>query len=375
MSGASGGFLRARLGALYGLSLAACYTALGAWRPSWIDRPWRAAVPALALGLAAVAGQALQDRLTQLAERVGRSRFRAAGATAHGLVMMLGLLGLLLKLPTSASGAVRALLLFQPFFLLLAGLGRGQQGTLINAVALTAFASLAGGPLAAVAVVLCAMGVLIFLSADHYARLLIEYSGADAPVPRLLWREAVAPAAALGAALSIFFWLAPPRPLAVVVQAMPGATASPDVVLKLLLHLLGISIVAGLLFFLLLRWSGRTGESEGDADFEKAAARRRPEPPSPALPLPPEPPLEGWRSRVVRVYVKALEQLARWGLRRRPSQTPAEFARQLEPEGDAAALTALFTRARYGAEELSEAEFQEAERAAQSVLRGKQPPA
>ena len=375
MSGATGAFLRARLGALYALSLASCYAALAAWRPAWIDRPWRAAVPAILLGLAAIAGQALQDRLSLLAERVGRGRFRAAGATAHGLILMLGLLGLSLRLPTSASGAVRMLLFFHPLFLLLAGLGRGHQGTLLNAVALTVFASLAGGVVAAVAVVSCAMGVLIFLSADHHARLLLEYSAADAPGPRLLWREALAPAAALGVALSLVFVLVPPRPFAAFVASMPGSTAAPDVVMRLLVQLLGISVVAGIAFYLLMRWSGSVGESDGESDYEKAAARRRPEPLPASVPPAPEPALEGWRSRVVRVYVKALEQLARWGLRRRPSQTPAEFARRLEPEGDAASLTALFVRARYGAEELSEQDFEEAERAARSVLRGKQPPA
>ncbi len=58
----------------------------------------------------------------------------------------------------------------------------------------------------------------------------------------------------------------------------------------------------------------------------------------------------------------------------------AEFLQKHYKELDAAELAELIerlefeTRARYGAEELSEAEFQEAERAAQSVLRGKRPP-
>ena len=370
----AGSFLRARLGALYGLSLAAVYAALAAWRPSWIDGPLRAAFPAVLLGLAALAGQAAQDRLSLLAERVGRGRFRAVGAMVHGAVMAAGVLGLFFTQGTVTGGAVRMLVLFQPLFLLLAGLGRGHQGTLLNATALTAFASLAGGPLAAVAVVLGATGLLLFLSADHYARLLLEYPVAEPPGAGLLWREAIPSAAALGAALSLFFVLVPPRPFAAFVSSMPGAAAAPEALMRLLLQLLGVCLFAGIGFYLLMRWGGGVGEAAGEPDFEKAQARRRPEPSPAAAPAAPEPPLEGWRARIVRVYVKALEQLARAGLRRRPSQTPAEFARRLEPEPEASLLTALFSRARYGAEELSEAEFQDAERAAQSILRGKQAP-
>ncbi|HEX7897547.1 MAG TPA: DUF4129 domain-containing protein [Planctomycetota bacterium] len=371
MSGACGSFLRARLAALYLLSTSAVYAGLVAWKPGWIDGPLLVGWPPALLALAALAGQGLHDRLSLLADRAGRGRFRSAGATAHAAVAILGFLGLFLRQSQAAEAAVRAMVCLQPLFLLFAGLGRGHQGTLLNALLLTIFASLAGGPLAAAAVVACAVFVALFLSADHYARLLLEYPVRDAPGSWLVAREALPPAAALGAALSLFFVLVPPLPFAPFLKAMPAATVSPDLLLRLLFQLLGIAIFAGIAFYLLMRWGGGGAAEAREPEGQKAAARRRPEPAPVTGDAPPEPPLDGWRAKVVRVYVRALEQLARWGVRRKPSQTPAEFALKLDPPGEASILTALFVRARYGFEDLSEADLKEAERAAEAVLRRK----
>ena len=371
MTGACGSFLRARLAALYLLSLSAVYAALVAWKPGWIDGPLRVGWPPAALALAALAGQGLHDRLSLLADRVGRGRFRSAGAVAHGAIALLGFLGLFLRQAQAAEAAVRALVCLQPFCLLLAGLGRGHQGTLLNALILTVFAALAGGPLAAGAVVACAVFVALFLSADHYARLLLEYPVQEAPGSWLVAREALPPALALGAALSLFFALVPPLPFAPFVKVMPSAGVGADLLLRLLLQLLGIAVVAGVAFYLLLRWGGGGSPEVREPESQKASARRRSEPAPVGAEAAPEGPLDGWRAKVVRVYVRALEQLARWGVRRTPSQTPAEFARKLEPAADASILTALFVRARYGFEDLSEADLQEAERAAQALLRRK----
>jgi len=368
MTGSFGSFLRARLAALYLLSLSAVYAALVAWKPGWIEGPLLVAWPPALLALAALGGQGLHERLSLLADRVGRGRFRSAAAMVHGGVALLGFLGVFLKQAQAAEAAVRGLIYLQPLFLLLAGLGRGHQGTLLNALVLTVFAALAGGPLAAAAVVACAVFVTLFLSADHYARLLLEYPVQEAPGSWLVAREALPPAATLGIALSLFFALVPPLPYAPFLKALPAATVGSDVLLRLLLQLLGIAVTAGIAFYLLMRWGGSGGPETQEPEGQKVPARRRPEPSPAGAGASEEPPLEGWRAKVVRVYVRALDQLARWGVRRKPSQTPAEFARGLEPAVDVTALTALFTRARYGFEELSEADLKEAERAAQAVL-------
>jgi len=81
---------------------------------------------------------------------------------------------------------------------------------------------------------------------------------------------------------------------------------------------------------------------------------------------PPSP--KEWRSRIVKVYVRTTQQLAKWGRRRRPFQTAGEFARTLAPAGAAAELTDLFSRARYGSGEMTEAEFETASRASREIL-------
>jgi hypothetical protein len=77
----------------------------------------------------------------------------------------------------------------------------------------------------------------------------------------------------------------------------------------------------------------------------------------------------GRRGRVVRAYVAFLKEAARLAQRRRPSQTPAEYAAALgEPAGPLARLTRLFVAARYGPVEPEEDEAREAERTAQAVV-------
>lgn len=360
-------FLRARLAALYLLSLAAVLSALLAWRPAWIEGPLRRGIPAVALALAALGGQAAHDRLALLSERVGRGRFRALGSAVHAAVALVGFLALFARQADVARGAVWALVLLQPLFLLLAGLGRGHQGTLLNAVLLTVFAALAGGPVAATAVVACAVLVPLFLAADHHARLLLDYPVREAPARGPLLRDALPPALGIGALLALFFYWKPPAPFEAFADVLPAARIEPGVLARLLLELLGIAVLAGVGFYLLLRWSGGGGGAGGDLEGPAVEARRRPEPAAAEGGTSKEAPLGGLRERVVRIYVRTLERLARSGRRRKPSQTPAEFARGLEPAAAAALLTELFTRARYGNEELNEADVAAAEGAAEAL--------
>jgi hypothetical protein len=360
-------FLRARLGALYLLSLTAVLSALLAWKPAWREGPVRRAIPAVVLALAALGGQAAHERLALLSDRAGRGRFRALGAAVHAAVALIAFLSLFTRQADVAQGAVRALVVLQPLFLLLAGLGRGQQGTLLNAVLLTVFAALAGGPVAATAVVACAVLVPLFLAADHHARLLLDYPVREAPGPGLLLRDAVPPVLGIGALLACFFYWRPPAAFVAFADVLPAARIEPGVLVRLLLELFGIAALAGVGFYLLLRWSGGAGGAGAELEGPAVEARRRPVPAPADGGTSKEPPLGGIRERVVRVYVRALERLARSGRRRKPSQTPAEFARGLEPADAAARLTELFTRARYGNEELGEADLAAAEGAAEAL--------
>jgi len=360
-------FLRARLGLLYLLSLSSLVAALLAWRPEWLEGPLRRTLPAIVLALAALGGQAAHERLALVAERVGRGRFRSLGGAVHGAVALLGLLGLFARQADVTQGAVKALAVLQPLFLLLAGLGRGHQGTLLNAVLLSVFAAVAGGPVAAGAVTSCAVLVPLFLAADHHARLLFDYPVRDTPGSAAWLRDALPPALSLGLLLALYFYGSPPKPFQAFVDVLPAARIEPGVLARLLFELMGIAVLAGVAFYLLLRWSGGGGGAAGEADGRPVEARRRPEPSAVAGAPASEPPLGGVRERVVRLYVRTLEALARRGRRRAPSQTPAEFARGLEPADAAATLTELFTRARYGKEELGESDLASAERAAEAL--------
>ena len=57
-------FLRARLAALYLLSLAAVLSALLAWRPSWIEGPVRRGIPAICYGPRAERIHGIDERVS-----------------------------------------------------------------------------------------------------------------------------------------------------------------------------------------------------------------------------------------------------------------------------------------------------------------------
>ena len=70
----------------------------------------------------------------------------------------------------------------------------------------------------------------------------------------------------------------------------------------------------------------------------------------------------------MKLYVRTTEQLARWGRRRRSFQTPREYAGTLAPAGAALELTELFSRARYGREDLSESDYERASQVSREIL-------
>ena len=257
----------------------------------------------------------------------------------------------------------------QVAFLLFAGLGRGHLGALMNAFAMTCVAALGGGPAAAVAVAAHAGILAFFLGADHHARLLTDYPVDVPPEPGPVLRGAVLAGASMAGGLALFFWLVPCSPYAPLMnRAGAPVPVTPEQAWALVRDLVGLVVLAGLAFWLVL-WvgGGRGGEAEPMAS-RNVAARREVEP----LPAPPPPPdvpdPQGWRARIVKLYVRLVEQVSRLGVRREPDQTPREFSRRLLPEGAAAALTDLFMRARYGDRELAEADFDAASAAGTEII-------
>jgi hypothetical protein len=361
-------FLRARLVALFLLSTGAVYGAYLGWDPAQLLRPGPLAWPPVAMGLAVLGGAALQDRLFATAERVGRGRLRLVGGVGHGGVLFLTLLGILAGEPSPVASGIVLMMLLQPLLLLLAGLGRGFLGVLLNSLALTMVASLGGGVRASTAVTAHAGLLVFFLAADHAARKLSDYPVETVPPPGPVLGQALVPGVLATGLLSGLFALVPPAPYTPLKRA--GATQPlPSGELASILLELGVILgMAGLVFYLVLRFATGRGRAEGEAVAEKVLARAASE--SAPLPRPPEGVVEdgSWRAKIIRLYVRLTRQLGGLGVRRRPDQTPREYARKLAPEPAAGELTEVFMRARYGDRDLAEAEFKAAQAASQAIL-------
>lgn len=362
-------FLRARLLALYLLSLAAVSGSILAWHPDRARSPVFLLWPPIGLGAAAVAGAALHDRLSSMVDRHARTRIRAVAGLAYGATLLVVSLGLLSGARGAAEDGCSLLRGMQAAFLILAGFGRGHLGTLINAFALTSTSLLAGGPGAALSAALHGGLLVFFLTVDHAARSLSEFPVETMPPARPTVLRGVASSATLIALLGGFFALVPPAPYAPLQRAGAVVALPAGQLLGLLTNLVFVGILSTIAFYALLRFGGggRAGSAEEPA-VEFAAARRRTERSGGARYVEPPVSMKEWRARIVQVYGKTAEQLAKWGRRRRPHQTPLEFARTLAPAGAAAELGELFGRARYGRDELSEADFDRASRLAKEIL-------
>jgi hypothetical protein len=362
-------FLRARLVALYSVSLAAVYGSIAAWQPDRLSEPFPLAWPPFVLAAAALGGAAVFDRLAGLADRHVRSRIRSVAGIVYGGALFLICLGLIAGNRSAAEGGVSLLRAFQPAFLLLAGFGRGYLGALINAFVLTATSVLAGGPGAAISVTLHGGLVAFFLAADHACRQLSEYPVDALPKAGPLLARGGIQAAAVASGLSAWFAFFPARPYTLLLQSGAVPNVPADRLAGLIGNLLFIAAISAVAVYLALRWSGSRRGADADAPVVAIVeARRRPEKPAAPGYAEPPPSLKEWRSRIVKLYVRTTEQLARWGRRRRSFQTALEYARTLSPAGAAAELTEIFTRARYGREELTEVEFDRATRASREIL-------
>ena len=362
-------FLRARLLALYLLSLAAVDGSIVAWRSDPTGSWSILLVPPVLLGAAALAGAAIHERLSALADRHLRARLRSGTGIAYGGCLFLICMGLLMGHRDAAEGGVLILQSLQAAFLLLAGFGRGYTGTILNAFVLTTTSVLAGGPGAAISVTLHGGIVAFFLIADRGARVLSEYPVETMPRAAPMLGRALLQAVLVAGALAAWFWLFPAAPYAPLQRAGAIPAVPVDRIASLLGNLFFVAVVSAVTVYLVLRLGGAGTNADADAPvIAIVQPRRRTEKGSGAGFVETPPPAKEWRSRIVKLYVSTTRQLAKWGRRRRPFQTAGEFARTLAPAGPAAELTDLFHRARYGAEEMTPAEFDRATRASREIL-------
>ncbi len=361
-------FLRARLVAVFLISLAAVESSLLAWAPSRLSDPLLLVGQPLALALAAVFGALLFERLAGLLERAGRDRIRFVIGACYGTLLLLVGMGWIAGSRDSIEAGGSIFRLLQPVALLTAGLGRAYLGTLLNAFILTVYAALAGGPAATAALALHGGLVVFFLVADFAARRFSEYPVQEIPRAWPLLREGTGWAAAAGLGLLGFCLWVPPLPYEPLSRTGAVPALPPSQVLDLLLNVLGACLIGAAAFWVALRW-GLGGARDGvTEDVDRLASRSRAE----QLRTPPSaPPAEGnsgWRGRIVRYYLDLLARLARRGLRRPPSLTPREFALRLEPRASSEQLAELFARARWGAEEPGEQDFEAARKAGEALL-------
>jgi hypothetical protein len=361
-------FLRARVVALYLLSLGAVYASILAWKPDRAASPLFLVWPPLLLGAGALGGAAIHERLAGLVDRHVRQRVRAAAGVVYGAILVFLGLGLLVGHRAAGERGLVVLQGLQVLFLLLAGFGRGHLGTLVNAFALTAASILAGGPGAALSATLLGGLVPFFLVADHAARKLTEYPVESLPPAGPILARGALQALAVSAVLAGWFAVFPAAPYARLARAAAVAIP-PEKLAGLIGNLLFVAVMSSIAFYLVLRLGGRSAESDAEAEpVALVPARRRSQPVSEATSVEEAPAAKPWSLRIVKLYVRTTEQLARWGRRRRSFQTPREYAGTLAPAGAALELTELFSRARYGREDLSESDYERASQVSREIL-------
>ncbi len=360
--------LRARLLALFLLSLGAVYGSILAWKPERATSPLFLVWPPLLLGASALAGASIQERLAGMLDPVVRGRVRSAAGVAYGALLVFLGLGLLVGHRAAGERGLGVLQGLQAVFLLLAGFGRGHLGTLVNAFALTAASILAGGTGAAVSATLLGGLLPFFLVADHAARKLTDYPVETLPPAGPILGRGALQALAIAALLAGCFAIVPPAPYARLARAA-SVTIPPDKLAGLLGNLLFVAVSSAIAFYLALRLGGGSADSSEDVKLvAHVPARRRSQAVRDRSFAEGTPAEKPWSVRIVKLYCRTTEQLARWGRRRRSFQTPREYAGTLAPAGAALELTELFSRARYGREELSESDYERASQASREIL-------
>lgn len=357
-------FLRLRLFFVYLLSVHGSLHVLFAY-----GQPPTRTVVGWLIGLAAATliGQALESRVSTMIERQWRGRILGAVWIAYGGILILTVLGI----TNGSMSGIPLLLVCQPCFLIFAGFGRGHIGAVRNAVILSAVAAAPGGMIAILSVAGCLLLLPFFLTLDHYARKMLQYPVDRGPSVARALGHALVPAllpAAAAVAYGLLFgadaYHRVPRP-----QGPPPDSAALWAAYR---DLMIAVFVGGFVFYLVLRILFHQRRDVGATRIQvpevaRGAMELR------AMPKPPpESAYSGFRGKIVKLYVKFVAEASRLGRRKRPDHTPAEYASQfVEPIG---ILTRLFERARYGADDLTDAEVAAARDASEQVLSSLRPP-
>lgn len=354
----------ARALALYLLSVSVVACVQLAWRG-------RSAPDLFAWGVLLALGHPLGVALRGVVGggRAWRRRSRLAAAVAYAAVLAFALLSLFGSLhPWLLARLSLALVLVQVVALVLSGLHGESLWALVNAVALSVLAALAGGWPAALAALSCVGLVGAVLGLDHFERSLAAQRVGPGPWVRLALRDTATLVLPATLGCAVFLAIAPPRahPALGATQGLthdPLSEPAAYVMLLLLWTLGGLGVWAA---SRLVRREDRLppldesvetirlSEEVIAAEAGGAEAGR----------------YDGPRGRVVRAYVGFLRRADRLGYVRRPEQTPNEFLLRLltRPPG-LERLTALFGASRYGPEDPSDAEAAEAERLADESAR------
>jgi hypothetical protein len=350
-----------RTAALYLLSMHAAGVALIAW-----SRHPALAIGATAAGLAAAlaGGEAVASRVS-----AGGwwARNRAAAIAIHCALMGVSLLAAALApAPALMRALATVFAIAQAVTLLAAAWGHGAVSALANALVLVALATLAGGVIAAAAVLGALVLQVAFLVFDHFSRTLAAHRHRATPLRAAAVGEAVRAALPPAVLLALFLAAAPPRPHRAIVLEQFGETQETVVALRLL----ALLVMAGGGGLYVVRKALRpAGEAEPvlEEEIETVILADEPiaEPPRPERRLRP-----GMRGRIVGTYVAFLQQAARLGWLRPSHLTAPEFASLVvrEPGGAVGRLTEIFVRARYGPDEPTEDEARAAEGAAREAL-------
>jgi hypothetical protein len=344
---------------------------------------WGGATPLRLVGWAIGLGAVLA-----LGERLGSSFATIEAKRRDKLGVFLGTIHLsvlVLALVLAASSPTPRLLLFlanvlaayQLLVLLLVRLTPHPRGVVGHSLALTALASLAGGPLAAWAASSALALTGVFVGLDHHRRLLSAHRLPDGPYAgRALWRTAVLVLpVALVVGLVVLRVAPRARPAVATAVEEEGFVAleeKPEHELdtRALRAIVVTGLMGAVAVYFVGRWIVRS----------KRGVRKTMEAPEPlrggiepipkedagAAPLPEYP---GRRGRIVRAYLNLLRGAERAGFPRRPDETPREFAHALEePRLALGTATESFLLARYGPYDVAEADVAEAESAADAVL-------
>jgi hypothetical protein len=333
---------RARLLALYLVSLVAAASADLAWQPPSL---LRLVGLAAGLGLALSLGTLLADALSAVGSAGVRLRARLLALVLVPLPSLLAV-AVAWTAPSLAPLAASALVLVQAALLLV---GESLGLTLLalwGALFLSLVAAARGGLPGAVAFASLLVLAGVCFALDHAISRLAIRPGVPGPTPVRVVADALRLLAVPALLLVLSLWLAPSWSPATSAGAGVRLPEAPEV--RRAYQWLVLAALAGMgALTLVLRWlRGREGEAPPLAELAETqvVAEELLDPPSLD-----DARYSAPRGRVIRAYLRFLARAREAGLRLDRCLTPREIERRVvRPEQPLDQLTALFMDARYG---------------------------